>query len=415
LNKPEPPRKSKSLSRIRILSNKEKINDFGAQTLVNLRLMYLPLCGRTFDMLRCTTVTDGLQRLSKDPDLVCYEGLHQSFMPVVALALIIYVIGVPTSYIIVLYRGYRQNMLYEKDHLRRWGLLYGRFEHEYFYWELMIMCRRMCVVMVKIFLNIRLAKYLASGYIGNYQAALTCFVMAIFMAIHFYTHPFQNPFLDFGDACYMGATFVSSLIGICFSTAKTDEEVSAMEVLWFVNLTLVGLITVVLIWKDIEGVHPWAKRGRSTITRSLGLHAAVDYVEKKADQIFQRESLFCVREEIDDAELVNYFTKDKVFEAAVRASIAQSMLGLCESIGVQFEHINVVFSVPEEESTCLLIEANVEAPAGVSTTRLSALLADHKHSDVLESLTARLRNAFPVQEDQNEDNGAVQSQEFDHV
>jgi len=387
----------------RMLTNSDKLRDFGAQTVVNLRLMYLPLCGRTFDMLRCTTVTDNVSRLSKDVDLVCWEGIHQNFMPVVVLAFLVYVIGVPASYIFVLFRGYRNNELYSKEHLRRWGLLYGRFEQEYFFWELMIMLRRMCVVVVRIFLNIRLAKYLVVGYMGNYQAALTAVVMAIFMAIHFYTHPFQNPFLDFGDACYMGATFISSMIGICFSTAKTVEEVDAMQTLWFLNLFAAGLITVVLIWLDIENVHPRAKVARKFITKKLGLNVAVSYVESKTEKLFEKESRFSVKENIEDAALVNYFSEDKVFAAAVRASIAQSMADCAESVGIKPHEIDVNIETNEEEPTCLVIDASVNAPAGISTESLKTLLDSHQHSEVLESLTARLRNAFHAQSDVDTD------------
>jgi len=240
----------------------EILKNFAAQGVINVRLMYVPLFGRTLDMLRCTNLEEGPPRLSRDPDLTCWDGIHLSFMPMVWFAMLFYCICTPILYIVVLVRGYQNGDLYTEAHLRRWGLLYQRYEQDWFFWELCFIFRRILAVMIKTMFNIRLAHLQVSGYLGNYQAALNCVVMVIAMVAHFYARPFNDPYQDFGDACYMACTFMSSLIGICFSAAKTQWEVEMLESLFFLNFFAACVVTAFLLWRDAERLSTRAQRLR---------------------------------------------------------------------------------------------------------------------------------------------------------
>lgn len=242
--------------------------DFVAITIVNMRLMFLSIIGRTLDMLQCTPVGGGVARLSKDPNLICWEGEHQNFLPLVALSLIFYVVATPFVYLLVLVKGSRTGTLYTREHLARWGLLYGRFEHHCFFWELLIMMRRSCVVMIRVSLNNRLAYYQETGYYGNYQAALNCLVMLVSLALHFRYLPFKEFWLDIAETAFLFCTFCSSLIGICFSSAK-GHEVQLLERLWFGNIILAFVVAALALLNDFENLHPRLRKTRARLTNPI--------------------------------------------------------------------------------------------------------------------------------------------------
>jgi len=231
-------------------------------TAINVRLMYIALVGRTLEMLQCTEVEDGPARLSRDPSVACWEGLHARLLPLAVFSLVFYVIGTPLVYMIVLVHGYRKQILYTPEHIRRWGTLYQRFEPDFCFWELCFLLRRTCVVGIKTFFNIRLAYYQQSGYLGNFQAAMTCVVMLGAIMAHFYCRPFRDSFHDFGDANYLACTFISSLIGICFDAARSESEVATLEKLWFLNVSYALLLTLCLLCRDVELIFPKVAKRR---------------------------------------------------------------------------------------------------------------------------------------------------------
>ena len=247
--------------------------DFGGQALANMRLAYMTITGRSIDMLRCSTVKDPIlgmrDVLSRDPDLVCWEGLHARYLVAVGFAFVVYVVGTPVAYFCVLFSGKRQGTLYKDKHLQRFGLLYNRFEPKYFYWELIIMLRRCCAVSVKTALNFRQADLQEAGYIGNYQAAIYALIMILALMAHFYTRPFKNPWLDFGEATYLLTTTISALVGLAFSSARTDTETQILESIFFATFSWALVVTVMVLWKDIETVHPRALRWRRRMTLRL--------------------------------------------------------------------------------------------------------------------------------------------------
>jgi hypothetical protein len=118
--------------------------------LVDIRMFYVTLSARTFDMLSCTPMGGGRSFLTQDANIVCWEGSHLGIMPLVGFAVAIYVVGIPLMYAYVLIKGRQQNRLYTKLHVRKFGRLYSRFEPKYFYWELIIFARRLGIVVIKV-------------------------------------------------------------------------------------------------------------------------------------------------------------------------------------------------------------------------------------------------------------------------
>lgn len=378
-------------------SAKELVLDFLAQTLANMRLMYLSLCGRTLDMIQCTYMDGGLPpRLSKDMDIVCWEGVHMEYMPLTGLATVIYVIGTPLVYMTVLMKGYRSNELFHPAHLKRYGILYSRFEPTFFYWELVIMFRRVLAVIIKTVLNIRTANYQASGYIGNYQAALMASVQVIALAVHFYARPFCNPFLDFGDACYLGATFLSCVIGICFSTARSPEELEAMESLWFLNLISVCIITVYLVWRDIEAVHPKVYNARKHVTDRLGFVKFEESLKKRV-----RGALNSDRKRTEHNEVLTDINYEALARKPALGNVFKSVLvhavhEKLEHLGLSPDHIDVFLSAGSSPNT-VMVRTVIEPPSGTSPAVVEQAMSGHIQADsVQEVLQGIMEAVAPV-------------------
>lgn len=373
-------------------SSKDLLYDFLGQTLANMRLMYLSLCGRTLDMLQCTGMGEGLPpRLSKDMDLVCWDGLHGSFMPIVGIAGVFYIVGTPLAYIVILYRGYHSNTLYSREHLKRYGLLYSRFEPNFFFWELVIMLRRVLAVAIKTLLNIRTAEYQQSGYIGNYQAALTCSVMVIALALHFYARPFCNPFLDFGDAVFLGGTFLSCIIGICFSTARNETEYEAMEFLFFLNLGLICTVAAVLLYIDVEVVHPRVRRLRKKLTAYLRCHVMCEWLRHRFHSQLRRKKA-------EALELVSGINFERLQQKPVLLRVFKSVL--CHSVHEQLEHMGIethhieVIMTPGDAPQTVLVRTIIEPPSGISPELVQIAMDNHSQADLVHSLVGGMMGAI---------------------
>merc|ERR1712008_348348 len=97
------------------------------------------------------------------------------------------------------------------------------------------------------------------------------------------------------------------------------------EFLWLLNLAGVGALTRVLIWIDVEGVHPSAMRIRQRVTNTLGFHAAANKMNQLADRLVQKESRLTMEEVITDID-AERLMNSKIVHGALQAAIAHSMV-----------------------------------------------------------------------------------------
>ena len=114
-----------------------------------LYLLYPTLCKNTFGLFDCKII--GAQAYLKiDLEEKCYQGRHQTMMLLLGVGqLIVYVVGLPLIVLIFLLRN-RESL---RTHVSqaRYGLFYGAYKTDRFFWETVITLRKVSVVMLSVF------------------------------------------------------------------------------------------------------------------------------------------------------------------------------------------------------------------------------------------------------------------------
>lgn len=376
----------------------EVFRDFLAQALVNMRLMFLSLCGKTLDMVQCTKLDTGNGtgewRLSRDMNYKCWEDAHAAYLPLVIFSAVVYVLGTPLAYTYILCQGYRSNLLYSKEHLRRYGVLYSRFEPGHFYWEMVIILRRFLAVAVKVMLNIRTAIEQQDGYFGNYQAALLAFVTVLALASHFYARPFCNPYLDFGDAVYQGSIFTSCLIGLCFSSSKSTAEERFFMRCFYVLCSCVVIVTLFLLWRDLEVEHPRVRTFRVWALMRLGVTPARERARARIEQHLRGRHSSTFQEVVEG---INYerLAYDQPLLDTLEALVTNALLDCLAKHDIYLSKGDVRVSLTQaaEGGDRVLCTSVVAPPKGIATSSVEQVLENHSQHNLLHGLLAGLGDA----------------------
>lgn len=132
-------------------------------------------------MFNCQSFDSDL-RLMIDLENICWEGLHTLMALGVALpCLIIWGLGIPASVWVVLRR--------ERDRLdtmaakEKFGFLYNGYKRNSYFWEIVIMYRKILMIAISVFMN----------RVGLVVQAL---VLLIMMAGFLYVNNARRPFIS---------------------------------------------------------------------------------------------------------------------------------------------------------------------------------------------------------------------------
>ena len=114
-----------------------------------LYLLYPTLCKNTFGLFDCKII-GGQAYLKVDLEEKCYQGRHQTIMVVLGVGqLIVYVVGLPLVVFFFLHRN-RESLSTRVSQVR-YGLFYGGYKTDRFFWETIIALRKVSVVMLSVF------------------------------------------------------------------------------------------------------------------------------------------------------------------------------------------------------------------------------------------------------------------------
>eukprot|EP00347_Sterkiella_histriomuscorum_P006984 403350694 len=111
---------------------------------------------------------DGEERLLNDLEVVCWDSSHSIYSYYLAIpSIIIWVLGIPFFALILLIKV--RNQLEDIEVRRRLGFLYRGYRQIYFYWEILIMYRKVLIIFIAIFVK-------AAGVIAQ---ALVVFIVLV--------------------------------------------------------------------------------------------------------------------------------------------------------------------------------------------------------------------------------------------
>ena len=125
---------------------------FVVSVTVVVYLIFPTLCKQTFQIFDCKTIA-GIQYLAMDLEHPCYKGTHMAAVMTLGLGqLLLYVAGLPLLVLFFLCRNRRRKGGLHRRRVRvRYGLFFGAYKDETYFWEVVLTTRKIGVVAISVF------------------------------------------------------------------------------------------------------------------------------------------------------------------------------------------------------------------------------------------------------------------------
>eukprot|EP00347_Sterkiella_histriomuscorum_P008156 403346168 len=193
----------------------------GISTLVILLFLVHPnIVQYVFKTFNCVTVDDDT-RMKEDLSEICYQGSHFFWSIGIALpSLITWGLGIPLFAFILLTR--ERKVLEKLETRQKYGFLFRGYRLRFYYWEVVIMYRKISLIFISAFL----VKY------GVITQALIVFVLLIvFLVINVKKSPFQTVPLNQLETLSLVTSMISVFCGMFFivDVQQTDANSSGTQ------------------------------------------------------------------------------------------------------------------------------------------------------------------------------------------
>ncbi|CDW90561.1 UNKNOWN [Stylonychia lemnae] len=104
-----------------------------------------------FDVFNCIDI-DGETRLKNDLEIICYQDTHRIWSMMVSLtSIIVWGLGIPIFAMLLLFIE-RKN-LQKLDTKQKYGFLFNGYRKEFYYWEGVIMYRKIALIFIQVFIG----------------------------------------------------------------------------------------------------------------------------------------------------------------------------------------------------------------------------------------------------------------------
>lgn len=153
------------VGRIQKRSIQEFRGKFISSLIVVLFLVHPNIAQTMFRTFNCIEI-EGVYRMKENVETICYKGQHLYFILMVAFpSIALWVIGIPLFALLVLLANKRIiNMMAKREITQqelddinslkvRYGFLFQGYDARTFYWEILIMYRKIVIIMASVFLS----------------------------------------------------------------------------------------------------------------------------------------------------------------------------------------------------------------------------------------------------------------------
>ncbi|KAJ6230216.1 hypothetical protein M0813_06854 [Anaeramoeba flamelloides] len=203
-----------------------------------LFIMFLMLCLKVLDFFDCTKITDSNWTLDADPDYRCFTDWWFQMLPFVIVFGLLYIVGIPLFLIWMLW--YHTRKVDEKVFEQRLGLLCNRYKKDFFYWELIVMARKIFIVLFQIYLT----KY------PKIQITLCNLVLLCAIIFQAECNPYNTTprnALEFSLLCVTQFILLAGMIFVAEdfsnSASGTEEKLAnAVIAMMFIGIGILGIV-----------------------------------------------------------------------------------------------------------------------------------------------------------------------------
>jgi len=210
-------------------------------TLVVLFFLIHPnIVKANFALFSCTEIMPDELWLNDNLDIQCYAAKHSFYAAVVALpALLVWGVGVPTMILVYLCKKKR-----ELDNLMmklKYGFLFSGFRKSKFYWEFVIMYRKIIIICCVVF-------------IGNFsvrvQALTIMVVISYFVVLQHLVQPYSHVSLNRMEMRGILCAAVTIYCGLYYLSGDLSEP---LKVFFFVIMVAINAIFIYYFIKKLTG------------------------------------------------------------------------------------------------------------------------------------------------------------------
>ncbi|CDW79966.1 UNKNOWN [Stylonychia lemnae] len=165
-----------------------------------------------FDDFNCKNV-DGEQRIYKDLQTMCWSPIHTFWSYFVAMpSIVVWGLGIPAFAFVLLTRDRQKlNTLEIREKL---GFLYNGYKHDFYYWEIVIMYRKIILIFIAVFIQ---------NYGVMTQALIVFLLLIICLILNIKTKPFFLVVLNDLETLSLITSILSVYCGIYFVSNIPQE------------------------------------------------------------------------------------------------------------------------------------------------------------------------------------------------
>ena len=173
-----------------------------------LFLLHTTITKTTFSIFPCKELKRGEQWLEKDLDQRCWDFAHIRFIETVALpSIVVWVVGLPMVCLLYIHR--RRIALHSPKVQMQYSFLYKGYQREHYFWEFVILYRKIALVVTLVFL---------ASVSAAIQAQTILFILILSIASQIYIRPFNIAIMNVLETKSILASLVTVYCGLYYES-----------------------------------------------------------------------------------------------------------------------------------------------------------------------------------------------------
>ena len=188
-----------------------------ATLVISLFTVHPNIVQQMFNDFNCSDV-DGHSVVYTDMTIQCWKSAHTFWSLFVALpSIVVWGLGIPFFAMILMFR--ERKTLDEIVTKEKFGFLYAGYQNQFFYWEIVIMYRKIAMIFISVFIT---------PYGVIVQAMIVFLLMIIFLILTLKKKPYLALSLNELEAVSLVTSTISIYCGIFFITNIPQSDVLAL-------------------------------------------------------------------------------------------------------------------------------------------------------------------------------------------
>lgn len=194
-----------------------EINKAIATMVISLFIIHPNIVQYMFNDFNCQDV-DGTPRVQVDLSIVCYSRVHSFWSYSIAVpSIIVWGLGIPFFALILMYR--ERHQLTAITTKEKFGFLYNGYQQEMFYWEILIMYRKIALIFISVFMQ-------SQGVIT--QAMLVFLLMILFLILNMRKKPFVSLTINDLETISLLTSAITIYCGVFYISNVSADDKAAM-------------------------------------------------------------------------------------------------------------------------------------------------------------------------------------------